>query len=130
VNRRHLSRQHRLELIARNDIEGEQEMLGRDVVVLHPLRLVGGLVEHARKGGGNVGLLLHPLDGRLGVQSSLGLRPQLGGVGDELLRQLLVEERKQQMLRVELGVPHAASKLLRGRDGLLALDRQLVEVHP
>ena len=104
-------------------------MLGRDVVVLHPLRLVGGLVEHAREGGGDVRLLLHPLHGRLRAQRSLGLRAQLRSVGHELLRQLLVEQRQQQVLRVELGVAHPARKLLRRRDGLLALECQLVEVH-
>src|SRR5258708_3534242 len=36
----------RLELVARDDIESEQQVLGRDEVVLHLLRLVEGLVEH------------------------------------------------------------------------------------
>ena len=104
-------------------------MLGRDVVVLHPLRLVSGLVERAREGGGHGRLLLHPLDGRLRAQRGLGLRAQLGGVRNELLRELLVEQRKQQVLGVQLGIPHAARKLLRSRNGLLALECQLIEVH-
>ena len=33
------------------------------------------------------------------------------------------------MLGIELGVAAAARELLRGRDGLLGLDRQLVEIH-
>ena len=37
------------------------------------------------------------------------------GVGDELLRQLLVEEREQQVLGIDLGVAHPARELLRGR---------------
>ena len=119
----------RLELVAGNDVEREQQVLGRDVVVLHPFRLVRRGVEHTRERGGDVRLLLHPLNGRLGAQRSLGLRAQLGGVGHELLRQLLVEQRQQQMLGVELGVAKAARKLLRRSDRLLALDRQLVEVH-
>ena len=38
---------------------------------------------------------------------------------DELLRELLVEQGEQEVLRIELGVAHAPGKLLRGRDGLL-----------
>src|SRR4029077_7218277 len=94
-----------------------------------PLRLIGGLVEHAREGSGHAGLLLHPLYGGPRAQRRLGLRAQLRGGGHELLRQFLVEQRQQQVLRVELGVPHPARKLLRGRDGLLALECQLVAVH-
>src|SRR5205823_13767056 len=51
------------------------------------------------------------------------------GIENELARQLLVEEREQQMLGVELGVALSARKLLRGRDGFLGLDRQLREIH-
>ena len=112
----------RLELIARHDVQCEQEVLGRDVVVLHALRFVGGLVEDARERGRDVRLLLHPLDGRLRAERCFGLQAELGRVGHELLRQLLVEEREQQVLRVELGVAHPARKLLRRRDGLLALE--------
>ena len=50
-------------------------------------------------------------------------------VGDERARQLLVEQREEQVLGVELGVAEAARALLRGGDRLLGLDRQLVEVH-
>src|SRR5205823_5006374 len=38
-------------------------------------------------------------------------------------------EREQQVLGVELRVAHATRQFLRGRDGLLRLERQLVEVH-
>ncbi len=41
------------------------------------------------------------------------------GVRHELARQLLVEEREQQMLGIELRVAAPARQLLRGRDGLL-----------
>ena len=58
-----------------------------------------------------------------------GLRAERRRVGDELLRQLLVEEREQQVLGVELGVAHPARQLLCGSDRLLGLERQLVEVH-
>ena len=104
-------------------------MLGRDVIVLHSLRLVGGLVEDARERGRDVRLLLHPLDRRLRAERCFGLQAELGRVRHELLRQLLVEEREQQVLGVELGVAHPARKLLRRGDGLLALECQPVEVH-
>ena len=55
----------------------------------------------------------------------LGLGAQPLPVGEELL----VEQREQQVLGIDLGVPAPARQLLRGRDGLLALDRQLVEIH-
>ncbi len=45
---------------------------------------------------------------------------------DELRRQLLVEQGEQQVLGVEIRAAGPSRKLLHGRDGLLALDRQLV----
>ena len=55
----------RLELLTRYDVEGKQQVLGRNVVVLHALRLVERSVEHARELGGNLGLLLRAVDARL-----------------------------------------------------------------
>ena len=104
-------------------------MLRCDVLVLELLRLVDGAVEHLRERGGHAGLLLRALDARLLRERRLGLSTQRVRVGDELARQLLVEEREQQMLGVELGVAAPARELLRCRDGLLGLDRELVEVH-
>jgi hypothetical protein len=46
-----------------------------------------------------------------------------------LARQLLVEQREQQVLGIELGIARAARQLLRCGDGFLSLDGQLVEVH-
>ena len=66
----------RLEHVARNDVEREQQVLGRDVVVLHALRLVLGLVEDARERGGHGRLLLRALDRRLAADRRLGLRAQ------------------------------------------------------
>ncbi len=119
----------REQLLARDDVEREQEVLGRDVVVLELPRLVGGPVEHARERGAGGRLLRRALDRRHRGELRLRLGAQRHGVRDELLHQLLVEQRQQQVLGVELGVARPARKLLRGRDGLLALDRQLVEVH-
>ena len=100
----------RLELITRDDVEREQEMLRRDVVVFQPLRLVAGLVEHAREGGRDIRLLLRALDRRLRAQRRLGLRAQLRRIGNELLRELLVEQRQQQVLGIELGIAHAGAQ--------------------
>ena len=66
----------RLELVARDDIEREQQVLGRDVLVLHPARLVEGLVEHLADRARDVRLLRGALDRRLGAQRRLGLRAQ------------------------------------------------------
>ena len=104
-------------------------MLGRDVVVLELLGLVRGAVEDARERRRDLRLLLGTLGRRLGAQRGLGLRAQLGRVRDELLRQLLVEEGDQQVLRVKLGIAHAARQLLRGCDRFLGFQGQFVEVH-
>ena len=117
------------QLVARHDVEREQEVLRRDVLVLHPLRLVEGAVEHLRELRADLRLLLRALDAGLLRERRLGLRAQRVHVGDELARQLLVEEREQQMLGIELRIPVPARELLRRRDGLLRLDRELVEIH-
>ena len=119
----------RLELLARNDVEREQQMLGRDVVVLHALRLVDRLVEDARERRQDCGCCWPPSIRRIRSEPSFGLGAQRVGIRHELPRQLLVEQREQQVLGVELGVAAPARELLRGRDGLLGLDRQLVEIH-
>ena len=109
-------------------------MLGRDELVLELPHLLLGLVEDAaRTRPRRAAAGCAALHGRLLRQRRLGLRAQLGdgraGALDERARQLLVEERERQVLGVDLGVAAAARELLRGRDGLLGLDRQLVEVH-
>ena len=115
--------------VARDDVEREQQVLGRDVVVLELPGLVERLVEDARERRARLGLLRRALDRGLRGERGLGLGAQGGRVGHELRRQLLVEQREQQVLGIELGIAGPARKLLRGRDGLLALDRQLVEIH-
>ncbi len=104
-------------------------MLGRDVLVLELARLVEGAVEHTREGGPDLRLLRAALDGRLAAQGCLCLGAELGRVRDELLRQLLVEEREDEMLGVDLRVAHPARELLRRADGFLRFEREPVEVH-
>ena len=109
--------------VARDDVEREQQVLGRDVVVLELLRLVVGAVEHlARTRRDDLRLLLRALD--RGLRARASPRPARAALGArsgarERLRQLLVEQREQQVLGVELRVAAPARQLLRGGDGLL-----------
>ena len=119
----------REQLLARDRVEREQQVLGRDVVVLELARLLEGGVEDARERGAGRGLLRGAVDRRLRAQLRRRLGAERGRIGHELLDELLVEQRQQQMLGVELGVAGAARELLRCGDRLLALDRQLVEIH-
>ncbi len=100
-------------------------MLRRDVVVLEPAALVVGPVEHARERAGDVRLLEAALQRRQGRELRLRLGAQGAPVGEELL----VEQREQEVVRRDLGVPPPPGELLRRRDGLLSLDGQLVEIH-
>ena len=74
-------------------------------------------------------LLLRALDPGFLRERRLGLRAKRLRVRDELARQLLVEEREEEMLGLELGVAVPTRKLLRCRDRFLGLDRELIEVH-
>src|SRR5207253_9249194 len=91
--------------------------------------LVECLVEHLRERRRHGGLLLRALDARLRREHGLGLRAHRIRIGHELARQLLVEQRDEQMLGIELRVAAAARKLLRSRDRLLGLESELVEIH-
>ncbi len=125
--------QRRLELVALDDVEREQQMLGRDELVLEPAHLLLGLVQDLRERGRHARLLLAALDGRLLHKRGLGLLAYVGrrdaGALDERPRELLVEKRERQVLGPDLGIAVAARELLRGRDRLLRLEGQLVEVH-
>ncbi len=104
-------------------------MLSRDVLVLELARLVESTVEHLREGRGDGRLLLRALDPRLLSQRRLGLCAQRLRVGNKLARQILVEQREQQVLGIELRVAVPARELLRRRNRLLGPGRELVEVH-
>ena len=117
------------ELVSRDDVEREQKVLRRDILVLHPLRLVERAVEDLRERSGESRLLLRAFDAGLLGERRLSLGSQRFGVGHELARQLLVEQRQQQVLGIELRVAVPARELLRCGDGVLCLDRELVEVH-
>ena len=100
----------REQLVARDDVEREQQVLGRDVLVLELARLVArrgrAPARTRRETRGCCGA--PSIDGLL-RERRLGLRRAASaGVGDERARQLLVEQREQQVLGVELGVAAAA----------------------
>ncbi len=112
-------------LVARDDAEREEQVLGRGEVVLELRALAVGLVEDASERCRDARLLLAALHRGPRGELLLRLRAQARPVGE----QRLVEQREQQVLGVELRVAPAARVLLRGGDRLLCLDRQLLEVH-
>ena len=126
-------RERREERVARDDVEREQQVLGGEELVLEPAHLLLGLVEQRREVGRGPRLLGRALDGRLRGERGLGAGAHVGhaapGALDERARKLLVEQREQQVLGVDLGVAGAAGQLLRGADRLLRLGCQPREVH-
>jgi len=70
-----------------------------------------------------------PSMARLLCEACVGLGAERARVRHELPRQLLVEQREQQVLGIELWVARPARQLLCCGDCLLGLDGQLVEVH-
>ena len=117
------------QLIARDGLEREEQVLDRHVVVVELLGFGACLVQRARQRGRDARLLRRAFDGRLLGEPRFRLRPQRLSRRDERARQLLVEQRQQQMLGVDLGVA-ASPRILHGRcDGFLRPDRQPVEVH-
>ena len=122
--------QLREQLVARHDVEREQEVLGRDELVLELPHLLLGAVEHAGERGRGARLLRRALERGQSREIGLRLGPHLGRLlAEQRLRQLLVEERDQQVVGDDLRVAAAARELLRGGDRLLRLDRQPLEVH-
>ncbi len=119
----------RQQLVARDGLQREQQVLDGDVLVVELLRLFACLVERARQLGRDARLLRRAFHGRLLREPRFRLRPQRLRRRHERARQLLVEQRQQQMLGVDLGVAAAPRVLDRGGNGFLRLDRQPVEVH-
>ena len=122
------------ERVPRDDVEREQQVLGRDELVLELAHLLLGVVEHLGERGRDARLLSGcALDGRLCGEHRLGAGAHVGdrrsGTLDERARQLLVEQREHEVLRVDLGVAAPAGQLLGGADRFLRLDGQPVEVH-
>ena len=119
--------------VARDDLERQEQMLDRDVLVAERLHLVERPVEHPREPGRCLRLGAPARDGRLLCEASLRLRAQLrhvvtGALG-ERTRQLLVEERERQVVRRQLRIPVSPGQLLCARERLLRLQREPVEIH-
>ena len=116
--------------------EREQQVLGRDVLVLELAhRLLGGAQhsdELVRRARGLAALATHRGQG---VERGVGLGADGAGVGAELLQdgdddaRVLLEQDGEQVLGRELRVAAALCELLRGLEGLLGFDRKAVCLH-
>ena len=114
--------------------EGEQEVLGGDVVVLESLGLTGRRLEDAPKAIGGLDLRRTGAT-REATQGGLETLQDAPGRDLETLEDgrhdavLLSDERVQEMLGLELRVVPFLGQPLRGDDRLLGLLGQLVHVH-
>ena len=120
------------QLVPRNDVEREEEVLDRDEFVAELAHLIEGAVQDAaepcrrlRLSATGDGWQLRASRLRFGAQGSRAV----AGAIDERARELLLEERKRQMVGRELGVAGTARELLRSGDRLLALECQFLNVH-
>ena len=100
--------ERREQRLARDDLEGEQQVLDRHELVAECVRLVEGLVEDAAERGARAGLRTAAGDGGLLPEARLGLatkgldrRPR---ALDERPWQLLVEQRNPQVIGGQLGI--------------------------
>ena len=109
-------------------------MLGGDVGVLHLVGLgLGGLERRLRLAGKpDLGGAVH---GGEVVQPLLQLRPHRGMAGADALEDghgqaaLLVEQGDRQVLRLDLGVAAFLRQLLGGRQRLLGLECEPLQLH-
>ena len=126
------ARERLQERVARDHVEGEQEMLDRYELVSERAHLVERGVEHAAETRRGLRLAAARHRRKL-AQARLRFGTQVSGAIpgaiDERARKLLIEEPDREVIRRELRVSGAARELLRGRDGLLALECQLLKVH-
>ena len=110
----------------------DEEVLGRAVVVLEPLHLLPGGVEDGLEPGAHV-LPARPADLREAADLGLDVPPDRLRPGAELRQEgaddaiLLLDEREQEMLGLELLVTLAIRQPLGGLNRLLGLDGELVE---
>ena len=110
----------------------DEQVLGRAVVVLEPLHLIPGRVEDGLEPGAHV-LPARAADLREAANLGLDVPPDRVRTGAELRQQgaddavLLLDEREQEVLGLELLVAFTVRQRLRGLDRLLRLDGELVE---
>ena len=115
----------REDLVARHGLEREEEVLGRDVVVLELAPLVVGAVEHPRERRRDVRLLLRRPARSAARRASAPPRR----AARASRRRAPGRAARAAGGRGDLGVAAPARELLRGGDRLLRLDGQPVEIH-
>ena len=116
--------------------EGEEEVLGRDVLVAERLRLLLGLLEDPDEllGGADVRDLVaaqrrRALDRLPGALAGASRRRRRAAAGPGRDAVVLLEQGEQQVGRRDLGVGGAGGEALGARDGLLGLDCEAVCLH-
>ncbi len=121
------------ERVARDELERENEMLDRDEVVVELACLLEGIVERFAERCAGLRLGVRAGDRRQRADTHLGLgqdRTRLcAGPLQQRARQLLLEQRRCEVVARELGVPRLPRDLLRAGDCFSGLDCQLVEIH-
>jgi hypothetical protein len=116
--------------------ERHEQYLARDVLVAELLRLALRALQDVDE----LGVVVRagarvPLQLRQQVDGVVGVAADLLDVHGKVLEQLrhervrLLEQREQEMVRVDLRVPARSRELLRRLDRLLRLDRELVCLH-
>src|SRR5882724_8277576 len=124
----------RLVLVLRVLIDGHEQVLGRDVLVLHRLGLLPGALEHRAQPLAHVlaaaaAHLRHLLERRVELRGeALRAHAELAENGRDHAV-LLGEQRVEQVLRLHRLVAALARERLRRLQRVLGLDRQLVGSH-
>ena len=113
--------------------EREQQMLGRDELVLHAVGFGLGRIEHFRKLRRDARrrpaarlAANASAPPRRSVSSCATFAPIFSSTG-RTMPPSSSQQRRQQMHRLNLRIPRLRRQLLRAGDGLLGLDRQFVE---
>jgi hypothetical protein len=115
--------------------EGEQQVLGRDVLVTHLARLVVGVLKDPDQVLAEGRRASLAADGGLGVERLVRAPAHALRVGPGAAQHghhdpaLLLEQRKQQVLRRGLRVAARGSEALRGSERLLRLHCESISLH-
>jgi hypothetical protein len=115
---------------------GEQDVLGRDVLVAECAAFRVGALEHTERARAQLRVAHgRTADARELAQRLVDATPHLGHIdtdalddaGDDALA--LVEQRAQEVLGSDLGVSRVARECLRGRKGFLGLTGEAVRIY-
>ena len=125
--------QRRQNRLARRELEREQEMLDRDVLVIERLCLCERIRKDCLEATSSLRLCVRARHRRQRPKAHLRRREDRldvgAGAANQRSRQLLLEQRNRQMVGRQLGIPGALRKRLGTSDCLAGFDGQLVEVH-